>query len=274
MFKIFLEILAILFLFIGIGALIYIVYTRLINKTLKGERKKRIGKPLEFKLLILAVVGLGTIAGYVLTVYGIEKYKFGNFEVEISTHIMELDFEQFYDDLYKASRAKGDILVGDDRVINIVIDKHGEIEKLSLMVLIPKYGKLYEYAGVLKGNKVIFRTVPMVVSPFDSQFKLKNQIDRLSKLDFSFVTVLSRDLGVEVGLWIQIHLSFMDSDKPVTHDDLLDSYAIDTENNIVPIEEITFLPLSYNANLWIGNVQTYDNNEWGAIHISTYYLVD
>lgn len=274
MLKIILEISIIVFSFIAIGLGIYLLYTRHINQVLKGKKKKKIGKSLEFRLLILALVGILTIFSYVFIQYSIEQSKYKSFEVEISTDISEFDFNGFYEDLYESSRADADILVGRERNINIKLDNQGHIEQFSLIVLVPRNGQLVEYAGVFDGNKVVFKTVPLIVNPSIYQFKLLEHTERLSYLDFQFIIDIYDDNQVNQGLWIDINLSFIWEDEPVTHSLLVNAYSLDMNNHITSIESITFLPQSFITNIWIGNLFTDEQNQLGSIHIQTVYLIN
>lgn len=274
MLKIILEISLIVFSFIATGLLIYILYTRRINKILKGEKKKKIGKSLEFRLLILSIVGIITVFGYVIIQYSIEQDKYKNFEFEISTNITDFDFNGFYDDLYESSNADADILIGRERYIHIKLNQQGQIEDFSLVVLVPRDGQLVEYAGVLDGNKIIFRTVPLIVNPSVYNFRLLEHIERLSYLDFEFISDIFEDNEVNQGLWIDIKLSFVWEDEPVTHNFLADAYSLNTNNDINSIESITFLPQSFIANIWVGNLFRDEQNQLGSIHIKTFYLID
>ncbi|MDP2425258.1 MAG: hypothetical protein Q8M70_02700 [bacterium] len=274
MLKTILEVSVILISFVIVGLVIYILYTRRINQVLKGVKKKRIGKTLEFRLLILSILCVFTIFGYVIVQYSIEQSKYSNFEVEISSSISELDFNYFYDELYQSSNADADILVGRDRVIHIIINNQGLIQELSLIVLIPRDGKLVEYAGVFDGNKVVFRTIPSIVNPSVFHFKLKEHTQRLARVDFSSVFSLYMDAESDQGLWIDINLGFIWEDIPVTHNFLVDSYSLDSSNTISLIDSITFSPLSPIINIWIGRTFIDNQNQLGSIHIKTYYLID
>lgn len=274
MLKIILEISVIAFLFIVIGLLIYILYTHRINKILKGEKSKQNGKSLEFRLLILSLVGIITIFCYVIVQYSIEQDKYKNFELEISTSIMDFDFNLFYDDLYESSNADADILIGRERYIHIKLNQQHQIEQFSLIVLAPRKGKLIEYAGVLDGNKIIFRTSPLIVNPSVFYFKLSEHIERLSHLDFEFISDIFANNEVNQGLWIDINLCFVWEDEPVTHSLLVDAYSLNTNNSINSIESITFPPQTFIANIWIGNLFTDEQNQLGSIHVQTLYLID
>lgn len=134
MLKTILEVSVISLLFVIVGLVIYLLYTRHINQILKKTIKKKVGRSLEFRLLILSVVGILTIFGYVLAKYAIEQNMYKSFSVEISTDIHEFNFNDFYADLFQSSNADADIMVGRDRVIHILLDSQGRIQKFSLIV--------------------------------------------------------------------------------------------------------------------------------------------
>ncbi len=274
MLKTILEVSVISLLFVIVGLVIYLLYTRHINQILKGTIKKKVGRSLEFRLLVLSIVGILTIFGYVLVKYTIEQNMYKSFSVEISTDIHEFSFNDFYADLYQSSNADADIMVGRDRVIHILLDTQGRIKEFSLIVLIPKDGQLVEYAGVLSDNKIVFRTAPSIVNPSVFHFKLQEHTQRLSKVDFETIFNTHGTEQASQGLWIDINLSYIWGDEPVTHNNLIDSYSIDNNNNIDLIDSITFNHQSSATNIWIGRAFIDNQNQIGAIHVITYYLVD
>ena len=274
MLKTILEVSVISLLFVIVGLVIYLLYTRHINQILKGTIKKKVGRSLEFRLLVLSIVGILTIFGYVLVKYTIEQNMYKSFSVEISTDIHEFNFNDFYADLFQSSNADADIMVGRDRVIHILLDSQGQIQEFSLIVLIPKDGQLVEYAGVLSDHQIVFRTAPSIVNPSVFHFKLQEHTQRLSKVDFGTIFNTHGIEQTSQGLWIDINLSYIWGDELVTHTDLIDSYSIDNNNNSNLIESITFEPQSPTTNIWIGRVFIDNQNQIGATHIITYYLIE
>jgi len=112
------------------------------------------------------------------------------------------------------------------------------------------------------------------VNPSVFHFKLQEHTQRLSKVDIETIFNSHGTEQTSQGLWIDINLSYIWGDEPVSHYNLIDSYSIDNNNNIDLIDSITFNHQSSATNIWIGRAFIDNQNQIGAIHVITYYLVD
>jgi hypothetical protein len=272
MFKTFLEVSIIILAFLIVGIVVYMTYTRRINKILKGKQRKRIKSSLEFRLLIVALMGILTMFSYVIINYTIEQSKFHSFKVEVSDNIGNLDFEDFYNDLYITSRADGDILIGRDKTLHMKFDQNGNIKELTLIVLIPRDGMLIEYVGIYKDGFIYFKTIPSIVNPSVFFYRLNEYTTRLEHFDFSIIYNQSTNSGDDY--WIDVNFGYIINDETVTHSNLADSIEVNIDNSIQEINEISFEPLSYTINIWVGTVFVDQENQIGSQHIQTIYLVD
>lgn len=272
MFKVFLEISLIVLAFSIIGIVVYMTYTRRINMILKGKVKKKIQSSVEFRLLIVSLLGILSIFSYVIINYALEQSKFQAFEVRVVENIGNLDFDDFYKELHLKSKADGDILIGRDKTLHMKFDQNGNIQELTLIVLIPRDGVLVEYVGIYKDGTMHFKTIPSIVNPSIFYYKLNEYTTRLSHFDFSII--YNQNQSNEDSYWIDINFGFIINDEPVTHTNLIDSISVDSNNFIQEITEITFEPLSYTINIWIGTVFIDQDNQIGSQHIQTIYLVD
>ncbi len=149
--------------------------------------------------------------------YIIEKNHYKSFEVEINPNLYLMDFNNLYDDIYKYSGAKDDIIVRSSNEMEIFSDKEGNLKKFKIVVLVPKGNERIIYWSELQinSNKLLFKTGPEIDSSDDDYYLLKDYISLLEQISYTdYQESIDKSIfDFDCDLWITYDFMFSETEN-------------------------------------------------------------